>query len=172
MADFAETQLLIVFTDFSRYTAMVERLPDLDVARIMEEWYELEGSAIAAAGGKVVKFIGDAALAVFPPEHIDHGVLGLLGLKSAADRFMADQGWECRLSIRAHFGSVIAGHFGRGQERHYDVLGKVVNNTARLKGSGVQLSAEAFGQLGPEVSGRFKQDTPQTYVPRPQEESH
>jgi adenylate cyclase len=164
MADLAETPLLIVFTDFSRYTAMVERLPDLEVARVMEEWYELEGSAIAAAGGKVVKFIGDAALAVFPPEHIDRGILGLLDLKDTADRFMADQGWECRLSIRAHFGSVVAGHFGRGQERHYDVLGKVVNNTARLKGSGVVLSVEAWARLGPSVAGRFRQDTPQTYA--------
>ena len=78
---------------------------------------------------------------------------------------MADRGWECRLSVKVHFGSVVAGHFGVASDKRYDVLGKTVNVTARLETSGVALSVEAFRQLGPEVRRRFKKHTPPvTYI--------
>jgi len=112
-----------------------------------------------------VKFIGDAILAVFPPEGVDRGVRGLLELKDAADQFMIKHGWECRLVVKVHFGPVAAGHIGAGASRRYDVLGKTVNVAARLETPGVALSVEAFRQLGPEVRRCFKKHTPPiTYV--------
>jgi adenylate cyclase len=165
MADFAQVSLLIVFADLNRYTAQVERRDDGEVARVMAAYYELAGSAIAAAGGRVVKFIGDAMLAVFPPETADRGVLSLLDLKVAADRFMAGQGWDCDLMAKVHFGPVAEGQFGPAGDRRYDVLGKTVNVAARLETSGVALSVEAFRCLGPAVRQRFKKHTPPvTYI--------
>ncbi len=40
----------------------------------MDAYYELAGAIVTAGGGRVVKFIGDATLTVFPPEAVDHGV--------------------------------------------------------------------------------------------------
>ena len=119
----------------------------------------------------MVKFIGDATLAVFPREQADRAVLGLLELKSASDLFMREHGWECHLVIKVHFGPVAAGHFGAGVGRRYDVLGKTVNVAARLEATGVALSVEAFRQLGPEARRQFKKRTPPiTYIR--QEDSH
>jgi len=161
-----QVQLLIAFWNFSRYTAQADRLDDVDVARVMAEFYELVGSRIAAAGGRVVKFIGDGGLAVFPPARADAGVLGLLDLKDAADRFMADHGWECRLWVKIHYGTVVEGAYGAGSDRRYDILGKSVNIAARLQGSGVVLSEEAFERLGPDAKRRFKKQAfPPTYIP-------
>jgi len=169
MPDFAEVPLVVAFTDFTRFAAQVERLEDLEVARVMAAWYELAESRIRAAGGRVVKFIGDAMLAVFPAEAADRGVLALLDLKDASDRFMADSGWECRLMAKAHFGPVAAGHYG--EERRYDIFGKTVNIAARLESAGLALSAEAFRQLDPESRQRFKKHTPPiTYIR--QEDAH
>jgi class 3 adenylate cyclase len=169
--DFSEVSLLVTFTSFNRYTPQIEGLQDLEVARVMTAYYELAESTIAAAGGRVVKFIGDATLAVFPPESVDRGVLGLLDLKDAADRFMSERGWDCHLVAKVHYGPVAAGHFGAGADRRYDVLGKTVNVAARLETNGVALSVEAFRQLGPEVRQRFKKHTPSiTYIR--QEDSH
>jgi adenylate cyclase len=172
MSDFSEVPLLIAFADFTRFAAQVDGLEDLHVARVMAEYYALAGATISGAGGRVVKFIGDATLAVFPEEQGDRGVLGLLELKTAADRFMAERGWECRLMVKAHFGTVAEGHYGAGAERRYDVLGKAVNVAARLESiGGVTLSAEAFRRLGPDVRARFKKHTPPiTYIR--QEDSH
>jgi class 3 adenylate cyclase len=167
VADFAEVNLLIAFTNFTRYTAQADRLDDLAVARVMARYYEIAGSRITAAGGRVVKFMGDGALAVFPTDRAEAAVLALLDLKDVADRLMAEQGWECRLLVKVHYGSVAEGRFGAGADKRYDVLGKAVNIAARLDGGGVVLSAEAFGRLGPEARRRFKKHTPpNTYIRR------
>ena len=171
MLDFSEVPLLVAFTSLNRYTAQIDRLEDADVARVMAAYYELVGSALATAGGRVVKFIGDATLAVFPPECVDRGVLGLLDLKDAADRFMAERNWDCRLVAKAHFGPVAAGEFGTGSDRRYDVLGKTVNVAARMDTNGVALSVEAFRQLGSDTRRRFKKHTPPVSYVR-QEDSH
>ncbi len=171
MSDVTQVPLLVVFTSFNRYTAQVDRLDDAEVARVMSAYYGMAASAVKAAGGRVVKFIGDATLAVFPAEAVDRGVLGILELKDASDRFMAEQGWDCHLMAKVHFGSVAQGQFGTGADRRYDVLGKTVNVAARLETNGVALSVEAFRQLGPEVRQRFKKHTPAvTYIR--QEDSH
>ncbi len=171
MPDFSEVSLLVAFTDFDRYAAQIGQLEDMEVARVMNAYYQLAGSAIHAAGGRVVKFIGDATLAVFPPDEADRGILGLLDLKDQSDQFMRDQGWECRLVVKVHFGPVAAGQFGSGATARYDVLGKTVNVAARLEATGVALSVEAFRQLGPEARQRFKKHTPPvTYIRR--QDSH
>jgi len=164
--EFSEVPLLVAFADLLRYTAQVDRLPDAEVARVMTAYYALAGSTMASGGGRVVKFIGDAMLAVFPAERSEDGVVALLNLKDAADELMVQQGWDCRLVVKAHFGPVAAGLFPVGSEERYDVLGRTVNIAARLEaGAGFALSAEAFRRLGPEARRRFKKHTPPiTYI--------
>jgi adenylate cyclase len=166
MSEFLEQPLLIAFTGLNRYTAQIDRIEDLAVARIMSEYYQLTGSVVRGAGGRVVKFTGDGALAVYPPEESDRAVLGLLELKRAADALMEARGWECHVVIKVHFGTVATGEFGSDADRRYDVLGKAVNLTARLDASsGIALSAEAFRRLSPVVRTRFKKHTPPiTYI--------
>jgi class 3 adenylate cyclase len=162
MSEFSETPLFVVFTGLNRYTAQIDRLEDAAVARVMCAYYEITESVVRGTGGRLVKFIGDSALVVYRPDESDRAVVGLLDLKGAVDSLMVEQGWDCRLTVRAHFGSVAAGDFGG----RYDVLGKTVNVAARLDASsGVALSAEAFRRLGRDARARFKKHTPPvTYI--------
>ena len=165
MSRFTEELLLVAFADLTRYAVQIDRLDDLDVAAIMADYYELVGRSVRAAGGRIVKFMGDAAVVVFPSAKAGDGVLALLDLKTAVDRFMDQRGWECKLTVRAHYGTVAAGLFGAGVDERYDVLGKAVNVAARLESSGVALSVEAFRQLNPATRQRFKRHTlPITYI--------
>ena len=118
-------------------------------------------SRVEGAGGRVVKFIGDATLAVFPEDHVDRGVETMLALKQEVDDVFSRAGWPCRLVVKMHFGSVVAGDYaGR-----FDVLGKNVNAAAMLDSLGVALSADAFRKLSPETRKRFKKHTPPiTYI--------
>jgi class 3 adenylate cyclase len=171
MSAISEVSLLVVFTNFTRFASQIERLDDMEVARVMGEYYTLAERAFSAANGRVVKFIGDATLAVFPVDAIDRGVQALLQFKPAADRFMEERGWDCRLVIKAHYGTVAAGDMGAGATSRFDVLGKSVSVAARLEGSGVVLSVEAFRQLGSETRHLFKKHTPPvTYIR--QEDAH
>ena len=168
----ARTPQLIVFLDLTRFAAQSQRVDDEVLAETIDVYYERVARAIHAAGGKAVKFIGDATLAVFPRDAVGDAVRMLLELKPSIDRFMAERGWECRLTVKVHFGDVIAGSFGAEEQKRFDVVGRAVNAAAVLGSTGVTLSSEAFRQLPPELRRSFKKHTPPiTYIrqsdPRP-----
>jgi len=160
-----EVPLLIAFVDLTRFQAQSQRATDEEIAATLEVYYEQLGAAVRAAGGTVVKCMGDAALLVFPATGVDRGVEALLALKDSVDRLMADRRWECRLIVKVHFGTVIAGLYGPADEKRYDVIGRAVNTAALLETTGVTLSVEAFRRLGSELRARFKKHTaPITYI--------
>ena len=103
---------------------------------------ELRVAAVEGVGGRLVKFVGDGALAVFEPPLVDAAVEMLLELKDDVDRFFSERSWECRAAVKVHFGSVVAGQFGSGAAERFDVLGKQVNTAATLTGPGVAIPSE------------------------------
>ena len=146
---------LIVFLDLTRFAAESKRAGDPQTADVIDGYYELVAEAIASAGGRTVKFIGDAALAVFPEDHVDVAAATLLDLVPSVERFMQQRGWRCELTVRAHFGDVVAGEFGAPGDKHFDVIGQAVNDTARMAANGITLSREALNKLSPHVRARF-----------------
>jgi adenylate cyclase len=161
-----ETPLLIAFADLTRFMLNCERTPDLELARLMDELYVRVGEKIAAAGGAVVKFIGDAALVVFPESRVDEGVAALLELKDETDVWLAKRGWDSRLVVKAHFGTAVAGSYGPRDLQRFDVIGRDVNLAATIETRSFGLSAQAFRKLSPETRKRFKKHTPPiTYIP-------
>jgi adenylate cyclase len=161
----SETSQLIVFVDLTRFAVQSQRVDDVEIADTLDAFYEQVGGAVQDAGGRVVKCMGDALLVAFDESHVDRGVESLLTLKDAVDRSMAQRGWECRLVVKAHFGTVVSGPFGPAGDKRYDVIGKTVNVAASLDGKGVALSVAAFRKLSPALRRRFKKHTPPiTYI--------
>jgi len=160
-------ELLISFIDLSFYTADSRRTDDDErLAGIVDAYYERVTEKVQGAGGVVVKFIGDGALLVFPPERADDALFALLALKADVDRWLAGEGWESRLVVKVHAGTAVAGHYGGRGEKRFDVLGGDVNVTARLATRGVAISAQAFRLLSAEARKRWKKHTPPiTYIP-------
>ena len=69
--------------------------------------------------------------------------------------------------VKAHFGTVIAGHYRSGGDgaQRFDIIGENVNVAARLDSHGFAISAEAFRKLGADTRKRFKKHTPPiTYI--------
>jgi class 3 adenylate cyclase len=161
----AEVCLLIAFVDLTGFSLQSTRVDDVEVATVIDGYYRLIGERVVAAGGRVVKFMGDAALIVFGEADADRGVTALLALKDEADAYLAAARWDCRAHVKVHCGDVIAGPFGPPGDLRFDVIGKAVNTTAMLDATGVALSVEAFRKLSPEMRRRFKKLTwPVTYI--------
>lgn len=161
----SEQELLVVFVDLLRFSAQSQKVTDVELADVMDAHYRRVAAAVEGAGGRLVKFVGDGALAVFEPQLADAAIEMFLQLKDDVDRFFSELGWECRATVKVHFGSVVAGQFGAGATERFDVLGKQVNTAATLTGLGVTLSTEAFRKLGPDGRRRFKKHTaPITYI--------
>ena len=162
----AESTLLISFIDLTHYRLNATRTPDGELADIIDGYYELVGERVARAGGRVVKFIGDAALIVFDEARAEAGVLALLELKAAGDAYFAARGWDSLAIVKAHVGTVIAGEFGARGDKRYDVIGNTVNAAATLPSRGFAISSEAYARLGEATRARFRENSPPlTYVP-------
>jgi class 3 adenylate cyclase len=160
----ASQNLLIAFCDLTKFTAVVSRLSDQATYEFVQAFAQEMEPPIQAAGGKIIKYIGDATLSVFPEEHAEQGILTLLELKDHMDQWFADRGYPCQLVCQVHFGEAYLGPLGVEDPR-LDVFGKNVNLTARIQTRSFAMSPQAFRQLSPEGRKAFKKHTPPiTYI--------
>jgi adenylate cyclase len=159
-----ETALLIVFADLTRFMVNSRRTPDGTLAELLDGYYRHAEDAVSTAGGRVVKFMGDAFLAVWSEERAGLGVAALPALKRDIDAWWAAKGWDSHVVIKAHFGRAVMGLFG--MEERFDVIGNEVNVAATLPARTVSLSAEAFRCLETGQRKAFKKHTPPVmYIP-------
>lgn len=159
-ADCEEQSLLVSFFDFSRMAEWASTEQDAAVAAFMQQFYCLAADTLESAGGTVVKFIGDAGLAVFPKDNAERGIFALCELSRSGRELAARHGFETYLNVNVHFGPVLTGTFGPEGRGRYDVIGKTVNIAARLGRRGVTLSQQAFRCLSPEGRKRFDKQVP------------
>jgi class 3 adenylate cyclase len=160
----AETALLIVFADLTRFMVNSRGTAAGALADLFDGYYRHAEDLVSAAGGRVVKFMGDAFLAVWPEERAGAGVAALPAIKRDVDAWWAAQGWDSRVVVKAHFGRAVAGPFGR--DERFDVIGNEVNVAATLPARTVSLSAEAFRCLESGERRAYKKHTaPVVYIP-------
>lgn len=131
------TRLVIAFTDFSFFKKVAARVSDAEIADTMDDYYRLATGVVEKSKGRVVKFIGDAALIVFPGDKAADALRAIITLRTESDRFMVDRDWECRFSAKVHVGEVIAGDYGPKGSKRFDIMGREVNATAMLNGEPV-----------------------------------
>jgi adenylate cyclase len=164
-ADLRETEALVVFLDISRFMTAMKRTTELEATQQLNEFYRQVATAVRSAHGTVVKYSGDGALLFFEREQVDAGVVAMLQLKQAVDQWLADLGWDCRLTVQAHYGMTIAGTFDDGERVFFDVVGATVNTAATLQSTGFSITAQVFRQLTPATRTKFKKHTPPvTYI--------
>src|SRR5215216_5620605 len=85
-----QANVLVAMADCSRYMQSTKGRASADLFADLNDLYALTEDAIGAAGGLVVKFMGDAALVVFTEDLADQGIMALLDLKASVDRWLQD----------------------------------------------------------------------------------
>ncbi len=160
--------LVVAFFDLSRIAEWSSSDEDARVASFFQKFYALASEHIEPAGGRIVKLMGDAGLAVFPTESAEDAIFALCAFARDARKCAAEFGFDAYLNVNVHVGPVIAGSFGPPGAERFDVIGKTVNIAARLGRRGVTLSPQAFRALSPEARERFEKNRPPiTYRFRP-----
>ncbi len=97
-----EQAVLIVFADLTRFMVNSRRTPDAALAELLDGYYRHADGLVSAAGGRVVKFMGDAFLTVWPGARAGDGVGALPVLKRDIDARWAAKGWDSRAVVKAH----------------------------------------------------------------------
>jgi class 3 adenylate cyclase len=154
----------IAFFDLSRFAEWASSDEDERIAAFLQQFYVLAARSLEPAGCRLVKFMGDAGMAVFPIEKAEAAIFALCDFSNQARRAALAVKLDAHCNTNIHVGEVITGSFGpQGLER-FDVIGKAVNVAARLGRRGVVLSPQAFRTLSDEARKRFQKITrPITY---------
>lgn len=162
--DIQEAKLVLLAADLAGYARACAHQGALDIARFLDAWYHRFATAISARGGRVVKFIGDGCLAVFPEDR----VLDAVDVASElAEAVRASRGpWRIELGANVHLAVVAEGDFGPEPVRRYDVLGSGVNHLFLMGGgAGIRISEPVFRQLPAERRTVWaKRRPPATYT--------
>jgi class 3 adenylate cyclase len=159
-----QANVLVAFADCSRYMQSTKGLSSTELFAALNDFYVLTEDTMGAAGGLVVKFMGDAAMIVFPEDLADQGIMALLDLKASVDRWLQDHPIAQGLQVNVHFGEATLGRMSRAG--NLDVIGETVHIAATLGSRGFGISQQAFRCLTPEHRQRFHKFTPPVvYLP-------
>jgi adenylate cyclase len=142
-------QGLVACSDVAGYAKFAAKKSEEDVFRLLSSYYEFIGDIVAPSHGRVIKFMGDAALMFFPESATDEGVRALLKLQADGDHFLGGRDCPCRHHVRAHFGPVYLGEIGTRDDKRTDIFGSTINTLFLLKAPGSAITPEAFRKLGP-----------------------
>jgi class 3 adenylate cyclase len=125
----------ILFSDVTGSTALGEALDPEDVRALYTRYYAIARDVVAAHGGTVAKFIGDAVMAVFglPQAHGDDAERSLSAALELRDRVRDDPRLGERLPIRlgVNTGEVVATREPAAGD--FILTGDAVNVAARLE---------------------------------------
>ena len=128
--------------DLRGFTTLADSRPPTEMVRILDRYFDAVGESIETNGGEILKFIGDAVLAVFPAGDDPGGACtralaaaeqGIAGLKVVSDASVATQGPALELGIALHFGEVFYGNIGAARRLDFTVIGAAVNEVSRVE---------------------------------------
>jgi adenylate cyclase len=133
----------IWFTDLRGFTLMSEQSPIPDVLADLNGWFGIVGDVVEKHGGEVLKFIGDAVLAIFPTSATQNSKAACASALAAAQEFCSRTEVENELrrsaggsplmhSLSLHFGEVAYGNVGASRRLDFTVIGPAVNRASRL----------------------------------------
>jgi class 3 adenylate cyclase len=162
----ASTRLVLVVADLTGYTRLSRTHSDEIMAGFLDRFYCLAEDAVSEGGGRIVKFMGDAMLAVFPEERAAAAVAAVVTLQVQSEKLARSHGFDMALGANLHLGSAVVAELGKGSSRRSDVIGRAVNQTFLLgSGAGIRLSETLYRRLPSSDRGPWeKHKPPAVYV--------
>jgi len=127
----------VMFTDLEGFTKLSESLPPEEVSKILISYFTQTTESIFEQDGTIIKYIGDAVLAVWgaplpDPRQAERAVLAAWKMSQVSKRQI--EGRILRTRIGLNSGTVLAGNLGSPKRYDYTVIGDVVNFASRLEG--------------------------------------
>lgn len=145
LGDGESIKAAIWYSDMRQSTPLADRLPREDFLALVNNYFDATATAVIDNGGEVLRFVGDAVLAIFRiDENRTTEQAAAAALKAARDsvnrmeihnKSVNEEGGEpFGLGIGLHIGEVIFGNIGIPSRIEFSVIGSAANETARLEG--------------------------------------
>jgi adenylate cyclase len=133
---------VIWLSDLRGFTSLSESLPRDELIELLNQYFGPMCDAVEANGGEVLKFIGDAMLAIFPVEDdavaAGRKALGAVRVAKGAmnkgnERRASDGKPRIHYGLALHVGDVMYGNIGGEARLDFTVIGPAVNLTSRIE---------------------------------------
>jgi adenylate cyclase len=134
---------VIWYADIRGFTPISDSAPGPVVVELLNETFEALAGALRPHGGQVLKFIGDAMLAVFAFDERDRAETCRHALDAAIEAMAAiDEMNKARseagvpvasVDLALHLGEVLYGNVGATDRLDFTVIGPAVNEAARIE---------------------------------------
>ena len=144
--DGEELHAVIWFSDLRNSTSLAETLPRDEYLAALNQYFDSVAGAVIEHGGEVLKFIGDAVLAIFAIEEPDNPPReacsrALAAAREAQDRIKSvnhERESEAKPPLAfgtgLHCGNITYGNVGSTRRLDFTVIGAAVNEASRIEG--------------------------------------
>ncbi|HXV22994.1 MAG TPA: adenylate/guanylate cyclase domain-containing protein [Alphaproteobacteria bacterium] len=162
----------ILHADLSGFTAFAEATPPEEVARRLNGYFDCMGEPIKAAGGEILKFVGDGLFALFLLDRDDEAKKVAVAALGAAREMLArtrqlnleerDAGHPVlEVDVALHLGEVTYGNVGTADRLDFTVIGPAVNEVTRIEelcsSLGLHLLiSDSFARVAPSVRAELR----------------
>ena len=165
---------VIWFCDLRESTPLAQSLSQDEFLGALNQFFDCMAGAVMDHGGQVLRFIGDAALAIFPlqgssdPDHGDKPDAALTTALSAAREAVQridalnlrrrPRGWpSLSFGIALHVGEVTYGNIGTENRLEFTVVGDAANRAARIEAMCKPLNEQVL--LSAEMARYFPEES-------------
>ncbi len=133
----------IIFTDVRGFTSLSEKMMPEQIVSLLNGHFNIITEQIFKYRGTVLKYIGDAAMAVFnvpikQENHAELAILACISIQKRMKKYSASikekYGAEFHIGIGINTGEVVVGNIGSKRYMDYTIIGDPVNTASRLNG--------------------------------------
>jgi adenylate cyclase len=147
---------VILFCDCHQFSRLQLALKGRTL-EFMNAFYRNCGECVVAHGGRIIKYIGDSILAVFPEDGSDEAVSAgaCLRREYAALVDALDTEVESDMEVGISCGEIEEGEVGHESLRSFDVFGECVNEAAMIgHHRGIAVTDAVRRRLSPDTAVR------------------
>ncbi len=157
---------IIWFSDLRRSTVLAEEMDRDDFLELLNAYFDCTAGAVIDNGGEVLRYIGDAVLAIFPMGETNQCQMTLNAAQNAGkaarealvrvhtlNENQREQNMpEITTGVGLHVGDVMYGNIGTKSRLEFSVIGTSANEAARLESMTKELNvplivSDQFSQL-------------------------
>jgi len=141
--DGEDIRAVIWFCDLRDSTPLADSMSRAEFLGLLNQFFECILGPVLEHKGEVLRFIGDAALAIFPMPHGDvqeraeasrRAVQAAMAAIERMAAFNAKREPPLRFGIGLHVGHVLYGNIGTSTRIEFTVIGAAANEAARIEG--------------------------------------
>ncbi|UHS62432.1 adenylate/guanylate cyclase domain-containing protein [Agrobacterium vaccinii] len=158
-----EEEIAVMFCDLRSFTALSEARLPYDMVFLLNRYFTVVGQAVEQAGGRLDKFIGDGAMALFgldgngstaSRDALKAAALILRNIETLNEELEKQFAVKLHVVVGIHAGPSIVGVMGYGAAKTLTAIGDTVNVASRLEsaakefGTDIVVSEPVLAQSG------------------------